>query len=125
MALTAQRKRLIEEYLVDCNAVQAALRAGYSKSFARTQTHLVLKEPEVAAALQEAMDARSEKIGRRNEDVTRDLETIVKESMADGDRRNALKGIELEMRHRKMLSDKLELSGSLRHTHEQALAELE
>lgn len=28
--LTPKQKRFVEEYLVDCNATQAAIRAGYS-----------------------------------------------------------------------------------------------
>ena len=30
MALTAKQKRFVEEYLIDLNATQAAIRAGYS-----------------------------------------------------------------------------------------------
>ena len=34
--MTNRQKRFCDEYLIDCNATQAALRAGYSKSTART-----------------------------------------------------------------------------------------
>ena len=30
MALTEKQKRFVEEYLIDLNATQAAIRAGYS-----------------------------------------------------------------------------------------------
>ena len=33
--MTAKERRFCDEYLVDCNAVQAALRAGYAKTTAR------------------------------------------------------------------------------------------
>jgi phage terminase small subunit len=36
MALTEKQKRFCDEYLIDLNAVQAAIRAGYSKSTARS-----------------------------------------------------------------------------------------
>lgn len=35
MKLTAKQKRFCDEYLIDCNATQAAIRAGYSKKSAR------------------------------------------------------------------------------------------
>lgn len=31
MALTAKQQRFVDEYLIDLNATQAAIRAGYSK----------------------------------------------------------------------------------------------
>lgn len=34
MALTAKQRRFVEEYLVDLNATQAAIRAGYSSKTA-------------------------------------------------------------------------------------------
>lgn len=140
MALTAQRKRLIEEYLVDCNAVQAALRAGYSKSFARTQTHLVLKEPEVAAALKEALDARAARTEISADWVLKNLKEVAercmdavpvldREGKETGEWKfepsGANRSLELIGKHLGMFTDKLDVSGSLRLTHEQALAELE
>ena len=35
MALTEKQKRFCDEYLIDLNATQAAIRAGYSKRSAR------------------------------------------------------------------------------------------
>jgi phage terminase small subunit len=43
----------VREYLVDRNATQAAIRAGYSKRSAYSQGHDLLKHPEVAAAIAE------------------------------------------------------------------------
>lgn len=36
MAMTAKQQRFCDEYLIDLNATQAAIRAGYSKKTART-----------------------------------------------------------------------------------------
>ena len=42
--MTEKQKRFCEEYLVDCNGTQAAIRAGYSKRGARTAAaHLLAK----------------------------------------------------------------------------------
>lgn len=39
MALNAKQGRFVEEYLIDLNATQAAIRAGYSKKTARSVGH--------------------------------------------------------------------------------------
>jgi phage terminase small subunit len=49
VALTPQRKRLVNEYLKDLNAWQAGLRAGYSPA----SVYQVLREEKVQLALQE------------------------------------------------------------------------
>ena len=40
--LTTKQQRFTEEYLVDCNATQAAIRAGYSKKTAKSQGQRLL-----------------------------------------------------------------------------------
>ena len=56
MSLTPKQQLFVAEYLVDLNATQAAVRAGYSEKTAYSVGHENLKKPEVAAAIQEAMD---------------------------------------------------------------------
>lgn len=58
--LTDKQRRFVEEYLVDLNATEAAKRAGYSKKTAYSVGHENLKKPEIAAALTEAKQKRSE-----------------------------------------------------------------
>ena len=45
--MTGEQKRFAEEYLVDCNATQAAIRAGYSEKTAYSQGERLLKNVEV------------------------------------------------------------------------------
>ena len=45
--MTGKQKRFAEEYLVDCNATQAAIRAGYSEKTAYSQGERLLKNVEV------------------------------------------------------------------------------
>lgn len=59
MALTDKQRRFVEEYLVDLNATQAAIRAGYSQKTASSQGERLLRNVEVAKALQAAQAARS------------------------------------------------------------------
>lgn len=59
--LTDKQRRFVEEYLVDLNATQAAIRAGYSKKTAEVQAHQLLKKTLVSKAIHQAMEARSER----------------------------------------------------------------
>ena len=58
IALTEKQKRFCDEYLVDCNATQAAIRAGYSKKTAVDIGHENLNKPQ----LKEYIEARLEQM---------------------------------------------------------------
>ena len=47
MALGGMMERFCEEYIVDYNPIRAALRAGYSKTSARTHSYQLLKREDV------------------------------------------------------------------------------
>ncbi len=49
--MTPKQQRFAEEYVVDHNATQAAIRAGYSEKTAYSIGHENLKKPEIAAAI--------------------------------------------------------------------------
>lgn len=57
--LTPRQRRFVEEYLVDLNATQAAIRAGYSPKTARVIAAENLAKPAIAEAIIEAKAARS------------------------------------------------------------------
>lgn len=59
--LTPKQERFVSEYLVDLNATQAAIRAGYSERTANEQGARLLAKASVAAAIAEAQAARSER----------------------------------------------------------------
>jgi len=61
MALTAKQQRFVDEYLIDLNATQAAIRAGYSEKTARQVASENLSKPDVAEAIAEAQKRRSER----------------------------------------------------------------
>ncbi|WP_298966159.1 terminase small subunit [uncultured Roseibium sp.] len=61
MALTDKQARFIEEYLVDLNATQAAIRAGYSEKTANEQGSRLLANVKVSDAIAEAQKERSER----------------------------------------------------------------
>jgi len=55
--LTAKQTRFIQEYLVDYNGTQAAIRAGYPAASARAVAHENLTKPDIAAAVQRNLAA--------------------------------------------------------------------
>ena len=58
--LTPKQARFVHEYLVDLNATQAVIRAGYNMTpaAARTQGARLLANANIQEAIQEARDAR-------------------------------------------------------------------
>ena len=61
MALTAKQAAFVREYLVDLNATQAAIRAGYSKKTANVIASELLAKPNIKSAIQEEMKKRAER----------------------------------------------------------------
>jgi phage terminase small subunit len=59
--LTTKQQRFVEEYLIDLNATQAAIRAGYSKRSAEITGCKLLRVPKVASSIARAMEARSKR----------------------------------------------------------------
>ena len=60
--LTQKQAQFVEEYLIDLNATQAAIRAGYSEKTARFIGQENLTKPNIAVVIQEAMSERSERV---------------------------------------------------------------
>ncbi len=59
MALSRKQRAFIDEYLVDFNATQAAIRAGYSERSAGVIGHETLRKPKVAAEISRRMAERT------------------------------------------------------------------
>lgn len=104
MALTAKQKMFVQEYLVDLNATQAALRAGYSKKTAFSIGNENLKKPEIQVAIQKAMQKREKRveinqdyvIGKLLEITEKDASDMPESDLKYG---NKLKAIELLGKH--------------------------
>jgi len=81
--LTAKQKRFIEEYLIDLNATQAAIRAGYSPHSARDIGSENLTKPHIRARVEEALAERSKRTGINADRVVRELARIAFVNAAD------------------------------------------
>ena len=76
MALTDKQRRFVDEYLVDLNATQAAIRAGYSEKTAYSIGNENLSKPEIAEAIQAAQAERAKRTEITQDMVLRELAKI-------------------------------------------------
>ena len=76
MALTQKQKLFIDEYLIDLNATQAAIRAGYSPNNADKIGSELLGKTRVSDAIKTAMAERSKRTGVNADRVVQELAKI-------------------------------------------------
>ena len=74
--MTKKQKRFCEEYLVDLNATQAAIRAGYSPDSAGAIGSELLKKPEISARIDKSIAAQSRRTGVTADRVIRELARV-------------------------------------------------
>ena len=74
--MTQKQKRFIEEYLIDLNATQAAIRAGYSPDTAQQTGSENLSKPVIRTCIDRAMAERSKRTGVNAERVVQELAKI-------------------------------------------------
>lgn len=74
--MTERQKRFIAEYLIDLNATQAAIRAGYSVKTAGSIGDENLKKPEINSAIAKEMAKRSKRTGVNQDRVVLELAKI-------------------------------------------------
>lgn len=81
--LTPKQERFIEEYLIDLNATQAAIRAGFSARTAEQIGHQLLQKTSVAEAVAKAKAERSARTGLTADRVLEELAAIGFARMTD------------------------------------------
>jgi phage terminase small subunit len=74
--LTPQMERFCEEYLVDLNALQAAIRAGYSKRSAASTGSELMGRVQVQERIQKLKDERAKRTAITADRVINELATI-------------------------------------------------
>ena len=74
--VTKKQKRFVEEYLIDLNATQAAIRAGYSPDSARDIGCENLTKPNIKAAIDRAIAERSRRTGINQDRVLLELAKV-------------------------------------------------
>lgn len=74
--LSPKQERFVEEYLVDLNATQAAIRAGYSAKTAKSQGQRLLTKADVQAEMQKARRKQQERTNITADRVLAELAAV-------------------------------------------------
>lgn len=74
--LSAKQARFCEEYLIDLNATQAAIRAGYSENTAYSIGHENLRKPDLQERIQKLKEERSKRTKITADRVLQELAKI-------------------------------------------------
>ena len=84
MALSAKQKRFADEYLIDLNATQAAIRTGYSEKTAYSQGQRLLKHVEIKAYIDDRMAQKEKELIADQDEVLKYLTAVLRgESMSE------------------------------------------
>lgn len=128
--LTAKQKRFCDEYLVDLNGTQAAIRAGYSKKTAYAIADNNMKKPAIKDYIAARMAEKENALIADQNEVLKYLTSVLRgESQASvlardeigadrviekaPDEKERLKAAELLGKRYGLYSDKLDVSGAI------------
>lgn len=76
--LTAKQQRFCDEYLIDLNATQAAIRAGYSEKTAKQIGQRLLTKVDLKNYIQERMAAKEKALIADSDEVLRYLTSVLR-----------------------------------------------
>lgn len=132
--MTAKQQRFADEYLIDCNATQAAIRAGYSAKTARFIGQENLTKPDIKSYIDEQLEKLHSKTIATAEEVMEYLtavlrgqsesEIVVVEGIGDGlsearriqkapDEKEKLKAAELIGKRYGLFKDNVDITGAV------------
>lgn len=142
--MTRKQQRFCDEYLIDCNATQAAIRAGYSEKAAKQIGQRLLTNADLKSYIAEQMQKKQDKNVADANEVIRYLtsvlrgesksEIVVVEAVGDGstearridkapDEKERLKAAELLGKRYSIFTEKVNMDGDI-DTVKQFLSEL-
>ena len=81
--LTAKQQRFCDEYLIDLNATQAAIRAGYSKKTAAVIATENLRKPYISEYIEKRMAEKEKELIADQDEVMRYLTAVMRRQMKD------------------------------------------
>lgn len=78
MALTDKQRLFCEEYLIDLNATQAAIRAGYSEKTARKIGSENLTKPDIRAYIENRLAEKEDALIAKQDEVMKYLTSVMR-----------------------------------------------
>ena len=76
--MTAKMRRFCDEYLIDLNATQAAIRAGYSEKTAGVMAAENLKKPNIKEYIEKRMAEKEAELVADQDEVLRYLTSVIR-----------------------------------------------
>lgn len=78
MSLTNKQKAFVDEYLIDLNATQAAIRAGYSKKTASVIGKENLSKPYIKTAIEKRLSEKESALIAKQDEVLKYLTSVMR-----------------------------------------------
>ena len=104
--MTPKQERFVQEYLVDLNATQAAIRAGYAKKRADAIGYENLRKPEIAKAIEAAQSKRAKRIEITQDYVLERLKIEAERDEEGASHAARVSALQLLGKHQGMFIDK-------------------
>ncbi len=113
MPLTPKQERFVQEYLIDLNATQAAIRAGYSVKTARQVGTENLSKPVISDAIERARNARSERTEMTADWVLEQLREEATDRTEEASHSARVRALELIGKHLGMFVERIKVDGEI------------
>lgn len=97
--ITPKQQRFVAEYLIDLNATQAAIRAGYSPNTASVQSSRLLTKAKICEAIKIAIEERAIETKIDSAWVLKNAAEMFTKCKDEDDNSNALKALDLCGKH--------------------------
>jgi phage terminase small subunit len=110
-SLSEQQKRFCEEFLVDLNATQAVVRAGYQTKYPNRVAYQLMENPAIRIAIDGLRAERSKGTDVTKDFVLRGIQKAIKLAEENNNLNALLRGYELLAKHLGMFIERTEISG--------------
>ena len=112
--LTDKQLMFCKEYLIDLNATQACIRAGYSERTANRQGSENLAKPVIREEIDRLKAIREKKVELTAEKVLKDIERVREKAEGSEQYNVSLKASELQGKHLAMFTEKHKVDGEIK-----------